>query len=202
MHGQPLRTTAGEGRADLHRLPGDEGVFFFIMADMGMFAVFFLLFMVGQAQDPETYRASRSALDQALGLANTLILVFSGWWMVRAVEAGRAGNWLLARRRVLAATLSGSAFAGTKAFEYHEKITAGITLTTNEFFGYYFAFTGIHFLHFAVGIVVLIVTLNKLGKPEDERTRLWLESAAAYWHMVDLLWMVLFPMLYLAGGTA
>ena len=199
MHGQSSTT---ESQARLHRLPGDEGVFFFIIADMAMFALFFLLFMVGQAQDPETYRSSRALLDPVLGLTNTLILVFSGWWMVRAVEAGRAEDWALARRRVLAAILFGSAFAGTKAFEYYSKISAGIDLTTNEFFTYYFAFTGIHFLHFVLGIVVLAVTALKLAKPEGEKTRIWLESAGAYWHMVDLLWMVLFPMLYLAGGTA
>lgn len=199
MHGQSITDKAPE-RDDT--LPGDEGVFFFITADMAMFAVFFLLFMVGQAQDPEGYRASRAALDPVLGLANTLILVFSGWWMVRAVEAGRAGDWVLARSRVLAAMLFGSAFAITKAYEYYAKISKAITLTTSEFFGYYFAFTGIHFLHFALGIGVLAVTARKLARPEGDKTLLWLESAAAYWHMVDLLWMVLFPMLYLAGGTA
>ncbi|WP_404476963.1 cytochrome c oxidase subunit 3 [Novosphingobium sp. BL-52-GroH] len=199
MHGQSVTGKAPE-RDDT--LPGDEGVFFFITADMAMFAVFFLLFMVGQAQDPEGYRASRAALDPMLGLGNTLILVFSGWWMVRAVEAGRAEDWVLARSRVLAAMLFGSAFAITKAYEYYAKISKGITLTTSEFFGYYFAFTGIHFLHFALGIGVLAITAGKLARPEGAKTRIWLESAAAYWHMVDLLWMVLFPMLYLAGGTA
>jgi nitric oxide reductase NorE protein len=199
MHGQ---ATVGDKPGHGVALPGDQGVFFFITADMAMFAVFFLLFMVGQAQDPEGYRASRAALDPVLGLANTLILVFSGWWMVRAVEAGRAGNWLLARSRVLAAMLFGSAFAITKAYEYYAKISKGITLTSSEFFGYYFAFTGIHFLHFALGIGVMAVTAGKLARPEGAKTLLWLESAAAYWHMVDLLWMVLFPMFYLAGGTA
>lgn len=204
MHGghSAVHDPASEKHAFDRSLPGDEGVFFFIIADMAMFALFFLLFMVGQAQDPETYRSSRALLDPVLGLANTLILVFSGWWMVRAVEAGRVADWAIARRRVLAALLFGSAFACTKAYEYYTKITAGINLTTNEFFTYYFAFTGIHFLHFVVGVAVLVVTAIKLLKPEGEKSRIWLESAAAYWHMVDLLWMVLFPMLYLAGGTA
>lgn len=199
MHGQP---GAGNLRERDRTLPGDPGVFFFITADMAMFAVFFLLFMVGQFQDPEGYRASRAALDPVLGLTNTLILVFSGWWMVRAVEAGREGDWRRARTRVLAAMLFGSAFALTKGYEYYAKVSAGITLTSSEFFGYYFAFTGIHFLHFVLGIGVLAVTAGKLTKPEGTKTLVWLESTAAYWHMVDLLWMVLFPMLYLAGGTA
>lgn len=183
-------------------LPGDEGVWFFIIADMGMFAVFFLLFMFGQAQDPETYRQSRSVLDPLIGLLNTIILLFSGWWIVRAVEAARREEWEAAFRRTLLALIIGLGFAVTKILEYKAKYDAGIAIDANEFFTYYFAFTGIHFLHFVIGVGVLIVTLTKLRKPEGGATLRWLESAAAYWHMVDLLWLILFPMIYLAGGTA
>ncbi|WP_374413775.1 cytochrome c oxidase subunit 3 [Novosphingobium colocasiae] len=195
-------TMPAETRKKALALPGDEGVFFFITADMAMFALFFLVFMVGQAQAPDIYRASRAALDPTLGLLNTLILATSGWLMVRAVDAARRERWSAARRNVIAAALVGLGFAVTKAFEYHAKISHGITLNTNEFFTYYYAFTGLHFFHFVIGILVLAITQAKLATPEGEKTRIWLESAAAYWHMVDLLWMVLFPMLYLAGGTA
>jgi nitric oxide reductase NorE protein len=196
----------GDMRAAPHRcgarFPGDDGVWFFIIADMSMFAIFFLLFMVGQAQDPETYRQSRAELSPLTGLANTLILITSGWFMARAVNAGRAGQWEVARRRIIIALVVGSAFAVTKISEYAGKITSGITIQTNEFFTYYFAFTGIHFLHFIVGVAVLLVCLAKLKDGDDPQRLVWLESAASYWHMVDLLWMILFPMLYLAGGTA
>ncbi|MFW2829424.1 cytochrome c oxidase subunit 3 [Sphingomonas sp. ID0503] len=182
-------------------LPGDEGVLFFICADMAMFAVFFLLFMMGQAQDPDTYRTSRASLDPLLGLLNTLVLIGSGWLMVKAVEAGRNGAWANVKFRLIAALVVGLGFAITKAVEYIHKIEAGIGLTTNEFFAYYFTFTGIHFLHFVVGIGVLVVTLRRMDTMQESQRLRWLESAAAYWHMVDLLWLVLFPMLYLAGGT-
>ena len=196
-------TLAGKASGRRPPLPGDSGVWFFICADMGMFALFFLLFSFGQVMDPETYRASRAMLDPAVGLANTLILIVSGWLVVRAVEAGRAGERLQARRKVIAALAVGSGFAALKVYEYSHKIMAGITLQTNEFFSYYYAFTGIHFLHFMVGVGVLLITISRLSAPDDDGTAGgWLESAAAYWHMVDLLWVVLFPMLYLAGGTA
>jgi nitric oxide reductase NorE protein len=189
---------AGSGPA----LPCDSGVLFFICADMAMFAVFFLLFAAGQVMDPETYRSSRAALNPVVGLANTLILIVSGWLVVRAVESGRAGAWAKARMQVILALVIGSGFAIIKVYEYSHKIAAGITPLTNEFFTYYFAFTGIHFLHFAIGVGVLLVTIVKLGEPKGGETLNWLESAGAYWHMVDLLWVVLFPLLYLAGGTA
>jgi nitric oxide reductase NorE protein len=183
-------------------LPGDEGVWFFVIADMAMFAVFFLLFMVGQAQDPETYRQSRGLLDPMLGLLNTLILLISGWWIVRAVEAARQNHWALARRRVIIALTVGLGFAIVKIFGYAAKIRAGIGLTTNEFFTYYFAFTGIHFLHFVVGIGVLLAILARIGQDGNDSRLRWLEAGATYWHMVDLLWLLLFPMLYLAGGIS
>ena len=194
--------SASNVSGDDSRLPGDSGVWFFICADMGMFALFFLLFMFGQVADPQTYRESRSLLDPTIGLVNTLILIFSGWWIVRAVEAGRVENWVKARNYVMIALVVGLGFAVTKVFEYSQKLQAGITLQTNEFFAYYFAFTGIHFLHFMIGVGVLVVTIAKLTKPDGEAKSTWLESAAAYWHMVDLLWIILFPMIYLAGGTA
>ena len=183
-------------------LPGDEGVWFFVIADMAMFAVFFLLFMAGQAQDPDTYRQSRGLLDPMMGLLNTLILLVSGWWVVRAVEAARQDRWLLARRRVILALIVGLGFAVVKVLEYSAKIEAGIGLNTNEFFTYYFAFTGIHFLHFVVGIGVLLIILARIARAEDASRLRWLEAGATYWHMVDLLWLLLFPMLYLAGGVS
>ena len=183
-------------------LPGDSGVWFFIVADMAMFAVFFLLFMAGQAQDPETYRQGRATLNPAIGLFNSLILIFSGWWVVRAVEAARIDDWAKARSRLAIALTVGSAFAFSKIYEYSQKIGAGISLTTSEFYGYYFVFTGIHFLHFIIGVGALLVVIKKLANPKGQGNRIWLESVGAYWHMVDLLWILLFPMLYLAGGTA
>lgn len=190
-----------EGPEYRMRFPGDEGVWFFIVADMCMFAIFFLLFMAGQAADPETYRRSRAELVPAIGLANTLILIASGWFMARAVNAARAGQWYIAKRSIVFALLVGSAFAGIKVYEYYSKISAGITIQTNEFFTYYFAFTGIHFLHFLIGVAVLLVCLGKVGRAGSSDRLAWIESAGNYWHMVDLLWMILFPMLYLAGGA-
>ncbi len=178
--------------------PGDSGVWVFIIADMCAFALFFVLFAAGRIAQPEVYEASRQQLDGAIGLANTLILLTSGAFMAQAVRAARKGN--------RAATLSGLGlalgvgllFGITKAFEWSAKLNQGIGLTTNEFFTYYFVFTGIHFLHFVVGIGVLFALIARVRKFDlDTTQQRWIESGGAYWHMVDLLWIVLFAMLYL-----
>lgn len=190
---------AAVATAEHDSLPGDPGVWFFILADMCAFAVFFLVFMAGRAAAPALYETSRQALDLRFGLANTLILLTSGAFMAQAGREAQRGEWLRARRFMVATLLSGLPFAASKALEWKAKLEHGIGLTTNEFFTYYFVFTGIHFLHFAIGVVVLVVLIAMAGKadaPAGQRLR-WIEAGGAYWHMVDLLWIVLFAMLYL-----
>jgi nitric oxide reductase NorE protein len=180
-------------------LPGDSGVWFFIIADMCAFAVFFLVFMAGRAAAPATYEAGRAMLDLRFGLANTLILLTSGAFMARATREAQLGNWAGTRRFATLALASGLPFGVSKALEWKAKIASGIGLTTNEFFTYYFVLTGVHFLHFAIGIVVLVVLVRLSARhdlPEPARLR-WIEAGGTYWHMVDLLWIVLFAMLYL-----
>lgn len=188
----------GEPGPKLSEPPGDSGVWFFILADMAAFALFFLLFTVGRISQPGLYETSRQQLDLGLGLANTLILLTSGAFMARAVRQAQAGAWTPARNSLILTLLTGSLFAVSKVFEWKTKLDHGIGLTTNEFFTYYFAFTGIHFLHFLVGIVVLLVLIARCREdiPHADKLR-WLESGGAYWHMVDLLWIGLFALIYL-----
>lgn len=187
---------------DAAHLPGDQGVWFFIVADMCGFALFFLLFSFGRMEQPALYEASRAQLDLHLGLANTLILLTSGAFMARATRQARAGNWVGARASLILTMGVGSIFALTKALEWGTKIAHGIGLATNEFFTYYFVFTGIHFLHFVIGIGVLTVLMGRCRRdlPQADRLR-WMEAGGAYWHMVDLLWIVLFAMLYLQSAS-
>jgi nitric oxide reductase NorE protein len=192
----------GSGSADDEAMPGDSGVWFFIFADMCAFALFFLIFSIGRMAQTELYEASRQQLDLVMGMSNTLILLTSGAFMARATSLARAGDWQGTRTALLLTLAVGSAFAVTKALEWGAKAEHGIGLTTNEFFTYYFVFTGIHFLHFVVGIGVLLVLIGRCRQdlPQTDRLR-WIEAGGAYWHMVDLLWIVLFAMIYLQSAA-
>jgi nitric oxide reductase NorE protein len=179
-------------------LAGDAGVWVFISADVFAFGLFFVLFTWGRVAHTELYESSRQLLNSQMGLLNTLILLTSSWLMMLAVEAARQGDRLRTVRYLGLTMAVGSAFAVTKVMEYRDKVQSGITMLTNEFFMYYFIFTGIHFLHFVVGMIALAVCLSKARTQAlDDSYRVWIESTGCYWHMVDLLWILLFPLLYL-----
>lgn len=180
------------------RLPGEAGVWVLIVGDMAVFGIFFAVFSYYRGLDPATFAAAQAQLNQTYGVVNTLLLLASSWLVAIAVQTARAGEGSVAPRCFALAGLCGLGFGGIKIIEYSEKIAAGITLTTNDFFMYYYMFTGIHFFHLLVGLVVLLFLWRRaragIRTPGD---LVFLESGASYWHMVDLLWIVLFSLLYL-----
>ena len=170
----------------------------FVMADMTVFAILFGSFMSSRHQNPDLFEASRHALNPNFGGVNTLILLTSSWCAALALNAVRKCRFVLAQRFIGGAFLLGVAFMVSKAIEYTEKLEAGVSLLTNDFFMYYFTLTGIHLFHVLAGNIVLIVLwfMARSGSFDPERPVV-LECGAIYWHMVDLLWIILFPLLYL-----
>lgn len=170
----------------------------FIAADMAMFGLLFASFVVDRGKQAELFEASRRLLNPDIGGINTLILLTSSWLVALAVEAARRNQDLRASRLLGGAIACGLAFGLSKAFEYGQKLRAGISLLSNPFFSYYYALTGIHLLHVAAGTVILGVLLRQVRSGAYAGGRCaGLESGASYWHMVDLLWIMLFPLLYL-----
>ncbi|MCK9285389.1 MAG: cytochrome c oxidase subunit 3 family protein [Rhodocyclaceae bacterium] len=180
------------------RLPGEAGVWIFVGADMLMFGLFFTSFVIERSKNVELYNLSQQALNFNYGGINTLILLTSSWFVVLAVHAAKMDKVRHVAYLLAAGALCGLAFCVLKVVEYTEKISHGISMLTNDFFMYYFILTGIHFFHVIVGTVMLFILCRKaLAGTYHSRNVLWLESGATYWHMVDLLWIILFPLLYL-----
>lgn len=194
----PLELLSTESRKDARRLPGVEGVWVFVGADMMFFAVLFLSFMLGRKEAPELFEAGRVTLSPDFGGINTLILLTSSWFVVLALEAARRDRFAGISRWLMAAFLCGVAFGISKAFEYGAKLHAGITPATSDFYMYYFVLTGFHLLHVIGGSIMLLVFWKMSRRQAFASKQLVvLECGATYWHMVDLLWIVLFPLLYL-----
>jgi nitric oxide reductase NorE protein len=172
----------------------------FIVADLMAFGLFFAFFMIGRRAQVALFERSAALLNADVGMLNTLILVTSSWLVVLAVRGARRGERKAVRTFLALAFVVGAGFAVTKVSEYAEKVSHGVTLLTNDFFMFYFVLTGIHFLHFLIGMGVLAMLWFKAGREAVDGPLFgWLESGGLYWHMVDLLWIVLFPMLYLLG---
>lgn len=177
-------------------IPGEEGIWAFIFGDLVIFAVFFLTFIFYRGENPELYASQQALLSDGLGLLNTLLLLTSSLFMAQAVRVARHGGAQLPG--LLAAVIvCGLGFVGVKVIEWGSKIQDGITLNTNEFFTFYYMFTGIHLVHVLIGLAVLVwLFLRSLREPASGMIGV-LESGGAFWHLVDLLWVVLFALLYL-----
>lgn len=179
-------------------LPGDRDVWLFIMAELMMFGAFFIAYVVYRQAEIEVFNAGQDTLNRSLGVLNTLFLITSSWAVVRAVEAGRAARSAEVVSRLTLALLLAAGFVVVKYFEYSAKFAAGIDLTTNTFYGFYFALTMIHLAHVLGGSVILFVVRHNAQRGAyHPQAMKGLETGASYWHMVDLLWIFLFALLYL-----
>lgn len=181
-----------------NHVPGEVGIWMFILGDMMVFGLFFLVYVYYRGLDVELYNQSQAALNLNYGAFNTLLLLASSWFVVMAVDKARHNFSKQAARLFGLGLGCGIGFSLVKIVEYSEKITADITIMTNDFFMYYYIFTGLHFLHVVIGMGVLTFLILKTRSSDFRQTDMVLvESGASFWHLVDLLWIVLFPLLYL-----
>ncbi|MFF4115809.1 cytochrome c oxidase subunit 3 [Streptomyces sp. NPDC001714] len=188
----------GESAPQHHRhIPGEPGLWIFLLGDMIMFSVFFGFIAVLHGRHPMMFRASQRALHPDLGLLNTLLLLTASALVARGLRQLRSGR---PARTLPWALLCALGFTAVKSFEYALVIHDGHTPSSNDFFMYYFVFTGIHLVHLTIGTGALTVLVVLSRRRALSRGHLLVaEGAAAYWHMVDLLWLILFPLFYLVA---
>ena len=182
-------------------LQGDIAVWIFLLAELLAFGVFFLAYAFARARNPALFDAAQAGLDRQSGLTNTLLLVSSSALVAHAVAVVRRGGGNAARQgaaALLGAIACGLGFIVVKSSEYAAHFAAGMELSSSTFSMFYLCLTGFHFFHVVLGLAVLAVlwrqTVAGVYRPGDLNG---LESGAAYWHMVDLVWLVLFPLVYL-----
>jgi nitric oxide reductase NorE protein len=189
---------AARPRVDRH-VPGEPGIWVLLFGDMVVFTILFAVYLHRRGENKELFAQSQDALNRTFGAVNTLVLLTSSLLVVLAVLALRSEQWRhLAQRLTLGGVAVGSCFVIIKAFEYHEKIAAGITPSTNEFYMYYFVLTGLHLAHVIIGLGVLLALARIARKPAPTGTHIaFFEGGGCFWHMVDLLWIVIFPLLFL-----
>jgi nitric oxide reductase NorE protein len=184
----------------VRRIPGESGTWVFLFGDMVVFGVFFITFMVERAKAPEVFDIARTNLHVGVGVTNTLVLLTSSLFVVIALGAIRSGMESTATKALYAAIGCGLVFIGLKVFEYAALASAGHGPGANHFYLYYFILTGLHLLHVCIGLVVLSLLVTQSRRAVLSPTRMALvEGGACFWHLVDLLWIFLFALLYLVS---
>lgn len=178
--------------------PGDLAVWFFIFAELLAFGVLFLGYAFARSAQVELFDAGQQTLNTTAGLINTIALITGSWFVVRALGAIRGGSRDGCVRWLAAAIASGAVFVAVKLVELGEKFAAGISLSTDTFYMFYLLLTGFHFMHVLLGMVVLGAVLHNARRGRYSAAQHGgVETAGAFWHMVDLVWIVLFPLVYL-----
>ena len=177
--------------------PGDLAIWIFILAELLVFAVFFAAYAFARAGDVALFDEYQHTLDRRAALVNTLALITSSYFVVRATAAIREGSSAGCARWLGAAIVLGGVFLGVKSTEYAHHLDAGIHLGTNTFYMFYLSLTFFHFMHVMMGMVILAAVALKArrgGYSAAEHTGV--ETGGVYWHMVDLVWLILFPLVY------
>lgn len=195
---EPLPEPPRIRRDDASRAVGTEGLWIFVFIDMAIFALIFLVFMLERVGDTALYSSAKTTLNPFYGLINTLVLLTSSWLVVEAVHAARRQDARTVAKRLGMALILGGIFCISKAIEYHAKISAGISPATNPFFSFYFFITFVHFLHVVAGMLFINSFRRRSAACAHSKTyTTGLENVGLFWHYVDVLWIYIFPLLYL-----
>ncbi|MGZ9149128.1 MAG: cytochrome c oxidase subunit 3 family protein [Candidatus Deferrimicrobiaceae bacterium] len=176
------------------------GVWTFLATEVLLFGALFTAYTVFRMKYPELFRAEHAKLDRVLGAANTVVLITSSFTVVLGVDAIRRGKARLLEACFGATILLAAVFLCVKYVEYAAKFHHGIYPGTNLFFSIYFMLTGLHGIHVLLGMGLLsyVIVLSRRGRLSPD----WhtpAEMTGLYWHFVDLVWIYLFPLLYLIG---
>lgn len=172
-----------------NRLPGELIMWVLIISELAVFGVALLIFLVLRLGDPAGFAAAQDQLHRLSAGLNTVVLVTSGFGAACAVRT--AGRDAAATRRWLGgAMILGAVFLLLKGVEYRDALARGIGLETHVFFTFYWLLTLFHAAHVIAGIIILgLVAIRP--RPDT------VEAGAQFWHMVDLVWVMLFPVIYL-----
>jgi nitric oxide reductase NorE protein len=177
--------------------PGDLALWIFILAELLVFAIFFAAYAFTRMNHVELFNEFQATLNRDAALINTVALLTSSYLVVRGVVAVREGDHRLCARWLWGAVGMGALFLVVKGAEYAHHFAAGVNLSTNTFYMFYLSLTFFHFMHVILGMVILAaVALKAQRGGYSAADHVGVESGASYWHMVDLVWLILFPLVY------
>ncbi|TMV03362.1 cytochrome c oxidase subunit 3 family protein [Ruegeria sediminis] len=176
----------------IDELPGELLMWVLIVSELLVFGAGLVAFMGVRLTDPAGFAEAQSYLYRTGAALNTAVLVSSGFLAAQALQWRRAANRQAARLALVGAAALGVVFLIIKGVEYAGKAAQGINFETHPFFMFYYLLTGFHAAHVVAGVGILLLVAWR----DDPRN---IEAGAQFWHMVDLVWVMLFPVVYLLG---
>ncbi len=178
--------------------PGGILIWIIILVEIITFSAGIIAFAWQSSLSPEVFETSQRTLNIKIGLINTLFLLISGFFVADSVRYLKEGNKSKSQKWMWIAMLFGLGFLVLKGIEYAGKLQAGFDLTHDAFFTFYWLLTGFHFLHVLTGLVILSILTLKIRSGVYHKNNFFdIETGAAFWHMCDIIWLLLFPVLYL-----
>ena len=184
------------------------GLWLFLFSELILFGGMFIIYAVYRFKHPEEFRLAAAELDTFIGTLNTIILLTSSLTMAMSITAIQQDKKYLSMALVGTTLILALVFLVNKYFEWSHKISIGIYPQSPDlinkppgeilYFGLYYVMTGLHALHVIIGMMVLAVMLVFVSKGKiNQHSFVRLEAGGLYWHLVDIIWIFLFPLFYL-----
>jgi cytochrome c oxidase subunit 3 len=190
------------------------GMWIFLVTEIMFFGGMFAVYTVYRSWYPDVFAIASSSLNEIIGALNTGVLLLSSFTMVLAVRAGQLGQQKAIVMFLILTLLFGGVFLGVKAYEWNQKfeehhipgqaafhldgVLPGDQGHAQLFFSIYFAMTGLHALHMVIGVGILLTLIVQARKGRYSASYYTpVDVAGLYWHFVDIIWIFLFPLLYL-----
>lgn len=198
-------------RSAMHEfVAAKEGIWVFMVTEILMFGGLFVAYFIYHALKPQVFMEGASYLDWKMGAINTFILILSSWTMALSIHQIQKGENQKASRSLIITLLCGAAFMVIKYFEYTHKIHLGllpgkffsfegaVNPELPLYFGFYYVMTGLHGIHVLTGMCLITWVLIRNNRGDfNSHYYTAVEGVGIFWHIVDLVWIFLFPLLYL-----
>lgn len=177
--------------------PGGILIWIIIYLELLTFGMAILALAYYGSQERELFHQSSLKLNKTIGTINTILLLSSGFFVAKGIHFFKESNIKKALLYFNWAMVGGFGFLVLKSVEYYEKLEVGLHMDYDSFFRFYWLLTGFHFIHVLVGLVILIIISFSIRKKQANASLEDIDASASFWHMCDLIWLLLFPVLYL-----
>lgn len=177
--------------------PGGILIWLIVFIEIITFGMAIVAFQISKQNDLTVFKQGAEQLNTTIGTINTIVLLVSGYFMASAVNAIKNQKITICKRLISFSILGGTAFIVLKSIEYFQKIENNLLPDENIFYTYYWFITLFHLIHVIIGIIILFIIKKNLKKIPTEEDRENLEASAVFWHMCDLIWLLIFPIIYL-----